>query len=130
MCAILSFPQIQQREDVQQHKQFGGIKKKWHKISKYYLTSSKESVLQFRRCKRCGFIPWVGKIPLRRAWQPTPVFLPEKSHGQKSLAGCSPWGCKESEMTVLLSVHAYTRTHAHTHTHRVICAMKAKKKSV
>ena len=40
---------------------------------------------------------WVGKIPWRRAWQPTPVFLPEESHGWRSLEGCSPWGCKESE---------------------------------
>ena len=36
----------------------------------------------------------VGKIPWRRAWQPTPVFLLGESHGQRSLAGCSPWGCK------------------------------------
>ena len=39
--------------------------------------------------------PWVGKIPWRRAWQPTPVFLLGKSHGQRSLAGCGPWGHKE-----------------------------------
>ena len=39
-----------------------------------------------------GFDPWVGKIPWRRAWQPTPVFLLEESHGQRSLAGYSPWG--------------------------------------
>ena len=41
------------------------------------------------------FDPWVGKIPWRRKWQPTPVFLPGKSHGQQSLAGYSPWGRKE-----------------------------------
>ena len=34
---------------------------------------------------RCGFDPWVGKIPWRRTWQPTPVFLPGASHGQRSL---------------------------------------------
>ena len=39
-----------------------------------------------------GFDPWVGKIPWRREWQPTAVFLPGKSHGQRSLAGCSLWG--------------------------------------
>ena len=44
-----------------------------------------------------GFYPWVRKIPWRRKWQPTPVFLPRKSHGQRSLAGCSPWGHKESD---------------------------------
>ena len=44
------------------------------------------------QCRRCGLSPWVGKIPLRRAWQPTPVFLPRESHGQRSMAGYSPWG--------------------------------------
>jgi len=39
---------------------------------------------------RCRFDPWVGKIPWRRAWQPTPVFLPEESHEQGSLVGYSP----------------------------------------
>ena len=46
-----------------------------------------------------GWDPWVGKLPWRRAWQSTPVFLPGKSHGHRSLAGCSPWGCKESDTT-------------------------------
>ena len=45
------------------------------------------------------FDPWVGKILWRRIWQPTPVFLAGKSHGWRSLAGYSPWGCKESDMT-------------------------------
>ena len=44
-----------------------------------------------RGCKRCGFNPWVGKIPWRRAWQPTPVFLSGEFHGQRSLAGYSPY---------------------------------------
>ena len=43
--------------------------------------------------------PWVGKIPWRRAWQPTPVFLPGESHGLGSLVGYSPLGNKESDMT-------------------------------
>ena len=46
-----------------------------------------------------GFDPWVWKIPLRRAWQPTSVLLPGKSHRQRSLMGWSPWGGKESDMT-------------------------------
>ena len=46
-----------------------------------------------------GFNPWVGKVPQRRAWQPTPVFLPGESHGQRDLAGYSPWGCKELDAT-------------------------------
>ena len=41
---------------------------------------------------------WVGKIPWKRAWQPTPVFL-ENPHGQRSLEGYRPWGCKESDTT-------------------------------
>ena len=43
--------------------------------------------------------PWLGKIPWRRVWQPTPVLLPGKLTGQRSLADYSPWGCKESDMT-------------------------------
>jgi len=46
-----------------------------------------------------GLIPALGKIPWRRAWQPTPVFLPGESHRQRSLASYSPWGCKQSDMT-------------------------------
>ena len=49
------------------------------------------------QCRRCGFDPWVGKMPWRRAWQPIPVLLPGEFHGQRSLAGYSPWGCKESD---------------------------------
>ena len=58
--------------------------------------SNKEYVCQ---CRRHGFDPWVGKIPWRRKWQPTPIFLPGKPHGQRSVAGYSPWGRKESDMT-------------------------------
>ena len=65
--------------------------------------SGKESACQCRRQKRLGFDPWVGNIPSRRKWQPTPVFLPGKSHGQRSLVGYSPWGCKELDMTQRLS---------------------------
>ena len=46
-----------------------------------------------------GFDTWVRKIPWRRKWQPTPVFLPGESHGQRSLVGYSPWGDKESDTT-------------------------------
>ena len=50
-----------------------------------------------------GLIPGLGKIPWRRAWQPTPVLLPGVSHGQRSLAGYSLWGLKESDMTEWLT---------------------------
>ena len=46
---------------------------------------------QCRRCKKCGFDPWVRKAPWSRKWQPAPVFLPGKFHGQRSLAGYNPW---------------------------------------
>ena len=58
--------------------------------------SGKESPCQFRRH---GFNPWVRKIPWRRKWQSTPLFLPGKFHGQRSLAGYSPWGHKELDTT-------------------------------
>ena len=49
--------------------------------------------------------PWVGKIPWRWKWQPTPVLLPGESHGGRSLVGYSPWGRKESDMTERLHFH-------------------------
>ena len=61
--------------------------------------SSKESACQCGRPKSHGFDPWARKIPWRRAWEPTPVFSPEESHGQRSLAGYSPWDLKELDMT-------------------------------
>ena len=57
------------------------------------------------QCRRCRLNPQVRKIPWRRKRQPTPVFLPGKSHGQRSLVGCSPWGRKESDTTERLHFH-------------------------
>ena len=54
-------------------------------------SDSKEPAWQCRRRRRLGFEPWVRKIPWRREWQPTPVFLLGKCHGQKNLVGCRPW---------------------------------------
>ena len=54
-------------------------------------TSGKESACQWRRSKRCSFDPWAGKIPWRRKWQSTPVFLPGESHGRRGLVGNSQW---------------------------------------
>ena len=59
--------------------------------------SGKEPACQCRRHKRCGFNPRVRKIPWRRTWQSTPIFLPGESHRQRSLTGYSPSGCKESD---------------------------------
>ena len=50
-----------------------------------------------------GSIPGLGRSPGGRKWQPPPVFLPEKSHGQRSLVGYSPWGHRELDMTEQLS---------------------------
>ena len=63
--------------------------------------------LQCRRHRTLGFDPWVGKIPWRRKWQPTPVFLPGESHGQWSLAGYTLWGRKESDVTEV-TYHAHS----------------------
>ena len=70
-------------------------------------TSGKEPTCQRRRHKRHRFDPRVRKLPWRRAWQPTPVFLPGESHGQRSLVGYSPWGAKSSTQ---LSIGAHTHT--------------------
>ena len=59
----------------------------------------KESTCQCWRCKRRGFDPWVGKIPWRRKWQPTPISLPRTFNGQKGLEGYSPWSHKLLHMT-------------------------------
>ena len=61
--------------------------------------SGKDPAYQCRNLKKHGFSPWVRKIPQRKAWQPTPVFLPGESHGQRSLVGYSPQHHKELDTT-------------------------------
>ena len=59
-------------------------------------------------------VPWVEKIPWRREWLPTPLFLPEEFHGQRSLAGYSPWGPKELDTTEVswhACMHCYDVDH-------------------
>ena len=58
-----------------------------------------------------GSDPWVEKIPWRKKWQPSPVFLPGKSHGQRSLVGYCPLGHKESDKTKGLSTHTHIMLH-------------------
>ena len=72
--------------------------------------SGKKFTCHCRRCRRRGFNPWVRKIPWKRKRQPTPIFLPGKSHGQRSLMGYSPWNPKESYTTEQLSMHVYVCT--------------------
>ena len=59
-----------------------------------YMIDEFLAFLESLQDRRLGFDPWVGKIPCRRNWQPTPVFLPGKSHGQRSLVGYNPRDCK------------------------------------
>ena len=61
----------------------------------------------FLQCSRPGLHPWIRKIPWRREWLPTPVFLPRESHGQRSLAGYSPQGLRVGHWSDLAHMHAW-----------------------
>ena len=63
------------------------------------------------KCRRPGFNSCFGKSPWRKEWLPSPLFLPEEFHGQRSLVGYSPWGCKQSDMTERLTLSLSLRTH-------------------
>ena len=65
------------------------------------------------------FNPWVSKTPWKSKWQPAPVFLPGKFHGQRNLAGYSPWSCKELDTTE----HAHACTLADMADHKRITKM-------
>ena len=62
------------------------------------------------QCRRPRFDPWIRKIPWRREWQSSPVFLPGESHGQRSLVGYSPWGHKELDRAEWLTRSVRTRS--------------------
>ena len=87
--------------------------------------NGKEPACQCRRRKRCGFDPWVGKIPWRRAWQTTLVFLPGESHRHRSLVGYSSWGHRELDMTEWITFSSYWDWSDWEHTHVVagICQL-------
>ena len=74
--------------------------------------------LQCRRHWRCKFNPWDRKVPWRRIRQPTPVFLPEKSHGRRNLAGYSPWVAKSRTQ---LSNWAWTRIFTNLLCVKILC---------
>ena len=79
---------------------------KWLSSSSWYITGIKNPpAKQCRRHKRHRFDAWIGKSSWRRKQQPLSEFLPGKFHGQCRLAGYSPWGRKESNMTEELSTH-------------------------
>ena len=78
-------------------------------------TGGKESTYQCRRCHWHRFDPWIRKLQWSRKWQPTPVFLPGKSHGQRSLACYSPWGHTESDMSDHACAHIWMKLSAVLH---------------
>ena len=94
-----------------------------------YCCSDSSVVKEFAfKCRRRRFNSWVRKIPWSRKWQPTPVFLPGKFHGQRSLAGYSPWGHKESDTTEHTAHRTssplfwiYTHTQLLSHIHPMDC---------
>ena len=69
------------------------------------------------------FDPWIGRIPWRREWQPTAVFLPGVSHGQRSLASYSQWDHKESDMTERLT-HSLYLGNLSSESFRYLCLVK------
>ena len=79
--------------------------------------SSEESTRQCRRCKRLGFSPSIGQIPWNRKWQPAPVFLPGKFHGQRSLVGYSP---RVTMSQTQLSRRAHTAHNLPEQSYRII----------
>ena len=77
--------------------------------------------------RRCRFNPWVRMIPCRRKWQPTPVFLPGKFHGQRSLADYSPWSCKQVRhnlATKQQQQHVYLYINIYIYVYMVCCIHK------
>ena len=87
-----------------------GFTKSWTRLSDWTIKESigaslvAQIVKNLLQCRRPGFVSWVRKTPWRREWQPIPVFLPRKFHGQRSLEGYSPWDRKESNMTEWLTL--------------------------
>ena len=84
-----------------------------HRLPRWH--SGEEYSCQCGRCKKHTVDPWVGKTPWSMKWQPASVFLPGKFHGQRSLEGYHPWGCRVRQAWV--TKHACVCAHTHTHTH-------------
>ena len=80
---------------------------RWH--------SSKESPPNVGDTRDSGSIPGSGRFPWSRKWELTPVFLPGKFHGQRSIVGYSSWGHKESDTTEREHTHAHTNSYWHPH---------------
>ena len=80
-------------------------KRAW--LSRSWWLSGKETACQCRRCRKHGFNLWVGTIPWRKSWQPTLVFLPGESHGQRSLVVYKVHGVAKSQTNKPLSMHPW-----------------------
>ena len=94
ICVFLILLKIRPERIWKDHNKFR------HTACQLYSTMHVASLVA--RMVKCGsprFDPWVGKIPWRRKWQPAPVFLPGESHGWRSVAGYSPWGHKETQLS-------------------------------
>ena len=94
-CGVLLFSLLLPRQKRQPTFIRGLLGASW--VSRWL--SGKESTCQCKRQWRRGFNPWFGKFPGRRKWQAAPVCLLGKSHGQRSLVGCNPWGHKPLDVT-------------------------------
>ena len=75
-----------------------------------------QTVKNLPAMQRPRFDPWVGKIPWRREWQPTPVRLPREFLGQRSLVGYNPWGCKELDTTEQISLSLFKINYRYQYT--------------
>ena len=96
-------------DKVEQQTRFGLTPQEWaYRIRNLYIELLwwLRQLRIYLQSRRPGFDPWVGKIPQGREWLPTPVFLPEEFHGQRSVAGYSPWVHKELDLTEWLTVHS------------------------
>ena len=71
----------------------------------FYIPGGLESKESTCQCRRPGLVPWAGKIPWRKGWLPTPVFLPGEFCGQRRLVGYSPWNRKELDTTEGLTLY-------------------------
>ena len=96
---------VRNEQTLPKHSTIGQTNKSQKKKKELLMYSGKEPTChekpacQCRRLKRHRFSLWVGKIPWRRKWHPSPVFLPGETHGQRNLVGYGPRGCKESDTT-------------------------------
>ena len=100
-CLVNSMDKAAWQATVMESQRAGHVweMKHTHSHRTHSLPLPRRVFLQSQRHRRWGFDPWVGIILWRRNWELTPVFLPGKSHGQRSLVGYSPWGHKELDTT-------------------------------